>query len=611
MKDHTQNQDGHPMTPAQAQQRIAELEAALAQAKQRELELRQTETRYKALFEYMSNGVSIYRPEENGKDFLLVDLNRAAERMERIAKQEVVGKSITAIFPAIKEFGLVDVLKRVLHTGEPIDHPVTKYKDDRLEGWRDHFVYKLPSGELVTVYSDETTRKQAEEAMRRSEERFRALVESAPDCIFMKDRSLRFTYINPAMESLLGMSASEIIGRTAEEVYGAEAAKQIREWERRVLEGESVEEEHTRPTCGVYLTFHDIRVPLQSGDGEVVGICGISRNITERRKVHLEASAIATNYPSEEMRDTLNKAFFAASTDSIILLLGESGSGKDYLARWIHNHSRRVDGPFFAVNCAAIAPELAESELFGHEQGAFTGARGRKRGLLELAEGGTLLLNEIGELPVALQSKLLTFLDTKSFMRVGGEKGVHVDARLIAATHRNLEEEVAGKRFLQPLFYRLSVFPIEVPPLRERIADIPLIVEELMRRLAVEMQLSEIPVLAPSDLAALSRYHWPGNIRELRNVLERSLMLSGRGRFRLALSLPQGSYEDWYLKIRFPAEGTLRDINNQVTASLVVEALRRCEGSRKEAARLLGISRDSIHRFIRQFGLKGDNLTRT
>lgn len=597
------------MTLDQVHRRVAELEEALEQARTREHELRQTETRYKALFEYMSNGVSVYRPVKDGTDFLLVDVNRAAERMERISRQEVVGKSITEIFPTIEEFGLVDVMKTVLRTGEPIDHPVTKYKDDRLEGWRDHFVFKLPSGELVTVYSDETTRKQAEEALRRSEERFRVLVESVPDCIYMKDRSLKFTYVNPAMESLLGIAASELLGRRAEDVYGEEAAQQIREWERRVLEGESVEEEHTRPVGGVYMTFHDIRVPLQSEEGEVVGICGISRNITERRNVTLEASAIVTNYPSEAMRDTLNKAFFAASTDSIILLLGESGSGKDYLARWIHNHSRRVDGPFFAVNCAAIAPDLAESELFGHEQGAFTGARARKKGLLELAEGGTLLLNEIGELPLGIQSKLLTFLDTKAFMRVGGEKRVHVDARLIAATHRNLEAEVAAQRFLQPLYYRLSVFPIEVPPLRERIEDIPLIVQELMKRLTVEMQLPEPPALAPSDLSALSRYHWPGNIRELRNVLERSLMLSGLGRFRLALSVHQGSQEEWSFKIRFPRESTLRDINDQVTESLVVEALKRCNGSRKEAARMLGISRDSIHRHIRRLGLKGENLT--
>ncbi len=164
---------------------------------------------------------------------------------------------------------------------------------------------------------------------------------------------------------------------------------------------------------------------------------------------------IAEAYPSKAMRAALHEARLAAATDSIILLQGESGSGKDYLARWIHDHSRRAPGPYFAVNCAAISKELAESELFGHERGSFTGALGRKRGLLELAEGGTLLLNEIGELTLPLQSKLLTFLDTRSFLRVGGEKSITVNARLIAATNRSLDTEVAQGRFLSPLFYRI------------------------------------------------------------------------------------------------------------------------------------------------------------
>ena len=176
-----------------------------------------------------------------------------------------------------------------------------------------------------------------------------------------------------------------------------------------------------------------------------------------------------------------------------VLLLGESGTGKDYLARFIHNHSSRAEGPFFAINCAAVSPELAESELFGHESGAFTGARGRKRGLLELAQQGTLLLNEIGELLPALQAKLLTFLDTRSFTRVGGEVNVSVDARLIAATNRDLEKEVSEGRFRNDLFYRLNVLSIRVPALRERIEDIPILAREIIALLVAEMDLSYTP----------------------------------------------------------------------------------------------------------------------
>ncbi|MHB8204868.1 MAG: sigma 54-interacting transcriptional regulator, partial [Desulfomonilaceae bacterium] len=167
------------------------------------------------------------------------------------------------------------------------------------------------------------------------------------------------------------------------------------------------------------------------------------------------------------------------------------------MARWIHDHSKRALGPYFSLNCAAISRELAESELFGHERGAFTGAHRRKRGLLELAEGGTLLLNEIGELPLSLQSKLLTFLDTRSFLRVGGEKSLTVNARIISATNRSLDKEVEEGRFLSALFYRINVFGITLPPLRDRIEDIPILLEEIMSRLAVELQLTHIPYIDP------------------------------------------------------------------------------------------------------------------
>ncbi len=590
--------------------RIAELESQLKRVKRLEKGFRQTRTRYKALLDYMLNGVVIYKPTEGGQDFILVDLNKAAERIDKIKRSEVRGKSISQVFPRIEEFGLLEVFREVVKTGTPIDHPVTKYKDKRLEGWRDYFVYKLPTGDIVTVYSDETKRKQAEEALRRSEERFRTVVESLPDCIFIKDTSRRFVYVNPAMEALLGLKASEIVGCTSEDFFGVEAGKHIRESDLRALRGEAIEEEHTRPVRGVNLTFHDIRVPLRTHDGEVIGICGISRDITERSKLVGQSSIAVEHYSSGAMRETLSKASFAATTDSIILLQGESGSGKDFLARLIHDRSRRADGPFFAINCAAIAPELAESELFGHESGAFTGAHRKKRGLLELAEGGTILLNEIGELSLALQAKLLTFLDTKSFLRVGGEKSIHIDARIIAATHRDLAKEVQEGRFLEPLYYRLGVFPIRVPPLRERSEDIPMIARDIVAKLALEMQLPSIPVFEAADMATLKRYHWPGNVRELRNVLERSIMLSGQGPFRVWLSFADKPSKDWAFQVRFPEEQSLREINERVTEELCLEALRRTGGNQKEAARLLGISRDSMHRYARKFGFKRANLTR-
>ncbi|MDQ7781558.1 MAG: sigma-54 dependent transcriptional regulator [Desulfomonilaceae bacterium] len=308
-------------------------------------------------------------------------------------------------------------------------------------------------------------------------------------------------------------------------------------------------------------------------------------------------AGVPLEYPSNTMQSTLMRAKQAAGSDSIILLLGESGSGKDYLARYIHEHSRRVDGPFFAINCAAVAPELAESELFGHEPGAFTGARGRKRGLLELAEGGTLLLNEVGELSKPMQAKLLTFLDTRSFTRVGGETHIPVNARLIAATNRDLEKEVAENRFRSDLFYRLNVLSIKIPALRERIEDLPILVREILAHLAQEMVFHEVPDPEDEILRVLAGYHWPGNVRELRNVLERGVMLSGSGRIQLSALSLEGHHENWSYTVNFPVGSTIHDVTKEVKRSLVNEALRRSGGSKQGAARLLGISR---HAFAHQ-----------
>ncbi len=293
----------------------------------------------------------------------------------------------------------------------------------------------------------------------------------------------------------------------------------------------------------------------------------------------------------------------AAASDATILLLGESGSGKDYMGRWIHEHSPRAGGPYFVLNCAALSHEPAESELFGHEAGAFTGARTRKKGLVELAEGGTLVLNEIGELPTVLQSKLLTFLDTRSFLRVGGLKDVHVNVRLIAATHRDLETEIAKGRFIEALFHRLNVFPIKVPPLRDRTEDIPVLVEEILTRLAAEMQLQRVPRFEPKAVASLSNYHWPGNVRELRNAAERALILAGLDCSTIQFNFLGVQADDWKYSVDFSSKRKLPEIKQDITRARCREALRRSHGNRSKAAPLLDISRDSLYRYREQFRL--------
>ncbi len=463
---------------------------------------------------------------------------------------------------------------------------------------------------ICMIVTDITEQRQSQEALRLSEERFRALVEGAQDAIFMKDRHLRYTHVNPAMARMFGVDVSEIIGRKDEDLYGEATGKHIKQVDLRVLQGESIEEEYTASIKSAQFTLNTVLTPLRDTEGTIIGIYGISRDVTDRKRTVPGQIPIAEAYPSPAMGAALHQARLAAATDSIILLQGESGSGKDYLARWIHDHSRRAPGPYFALNCAAISKDLAESELFGHERGSFTGAHARKRGLLELAEGGTLLLNEIGELTLSLQSKLLTFLDTRSFLRVGGEKGITVNARLIAATNRSLDSEVAEGRFLSALLYRLNVFAIHVPPLRDRVEDLPVLLEEIMSMLAKELQLTSLPAIDPASVIALSGYDWPGNVRELRNVIERSLMFSDGHNLNVELPTIAASKPDWSHVSSFPVlEQTLHDVTDEVIKSLCLEALRRCEGNRRCAARVLGIARDSLYRHMKRFGIDGDDPT--
>jgi PAS domain S-box-containing protein len=459
-------------------------------------------------------------------------------------------------------------------------------------------------GEIANRLGSIIESMRAEEALRASEERFRTVFEGAHDFIFIKDVSRKYTHVNPACERLFGLSASRVLGKTAEDFLEPEAAAYIRDVDARVLQGEWVEGETSRKVRGVPHTFHEVRVPMRNRAGEIVGLCGISRDITDWKSRETTPRETVHEYPSKVMRATLSKARTVAEKETTVLLLGESGSGKDYLARYIHEHSQRANGPFFSVNCAAVAPELAESELFGHERGAFTGAHGRKRGLLELAEGGTLLLNEIGELPLSLQAKLLTFLDTRQLTRVGGERSISVNARLIAATNRDLEKEVDAGSFRQDLFFRLNVVSLTVPPLRDRVEDIPILAEEILARLAADMQLGYVPLMDAATMKSLTQYQWPGNVRELRNVLERAAILWDGRYFDVRLPAQGAGVEETAAGMRFPEGRTLREVTDEVTRSMCIGALQRCGGNKKEAAKQLGIARDSLYRYLRQFGLE-------
>ncbi len=449
----------------------------------------------------------------------------------------------------------------------------------------------------------ETVERRTSELLE-SERRFRTLFESAQDFIFVKDGEHRYIDVNVAAVDLLQMARSEIIGKTDIDLFSDAYARESENVESRVLQGQTIQTQQTLEWKGQPISLDFIRFPLLDSSGEITGICSIARELLKPFSTNSYGSPQINEYRSEAMRSTLAKADLAAESNSVILLTGETGSGKDHLARYIHDRSSRSSGPFYAINCAAIPAELAESELFGHEAGAYTGALRKKRGMLELAEGGTLLLNEIGELAPLMQSKILTFLDTFSFTRVGGEKSVAVNTRLIAATNRDLRKEVDEGRFRKDLFYRLNVFGIEVPPLRQREEDIPIITNLILTRLSKEMQLSSVPKINLDAINALRSYTWPGNVRELRNVLERALIISRGNPIRVGhLGLGQTECVGALEKLSVPSGRSLHDVMRETERLLIEDALG-CSGRKKqEAARLLGISRFALVRRMTKLGI--------
>jgi sigma-54 specific flagellar transcriptional regulator A len=317
---------------------------------------------------------------------------------------------------------------------------------------------------------------------------------------------------------------------------------------------------------------------------------------------------------SAPIRQALRLLEQVARYDTGVLLLGESGTGKEMAARYIHERSPRAGKPFVPVNCGAIPPELLESELFGHEKGAFTGAIAARVGRFEFAEGGTLFLDEIGDMPHAMQVKLLRVLQERRFERVGSNRQLHCDVRVIAATHRDLDAAIAAGRFREDLYYRLNVFPVVMPPLRDRIDDLPDLCESLLARIAGST--GQGVTLAPAALAALSRYPWPGNVRELGNLLERLVILHAGGTVDVA-DLPeryraQADADDPQFAgaaaSGLPEGGLdLKDHLAQLELSLIREALERSNGTVAEAARLLRMQRTTLVEKLRKYRVEAQS----
>ena len=467
---------------------------------------------------------------------------------------------------------------------------------------------------------DVTDRKRAEGALRESEERFRVALKDSAVTVFTLDRDLRCTW---AYNPRFNLRPEDVVGKTDDEIIGPEAAAPLNELKRRVLEtGEVVRTDIVLSRGGVKHAYDVTLEPLSDAHGKIVGITGAYMDVArlreladrleeQRDKLVQEKSYLKGEIEGElgfediighspALREVLKSARVVASTDSMVLLLGETGTGKELVARAIHSLSARHDKNFIKLNCAAVPTGLLESELFGHEKGAYTSAVNQKIGRLELADKGTLFLDEIGELPLELQPKLLRVLQDREFERLGGIRTLRVDVRIVSATNRDLRKDVAEKRFREDLFYRLNVFPISMPALRERRSDIPALVHHFVHKHAVRMG-KRIESIPDETMKVLKNWSWPGNIRELENMVERMVILTKDE----VLAAPP-------LELDAPPDVSCDDLT-EVEREHIIRILQETRGvlsGADGAASRLGIKRTTLQSMLKRFGIEPEEFRR-
>ncbi len=435
-----------------------------------------------------------------------------------------------------------------------------------------------PEGAVI-VFRDDTRRREVEQQRRQAWDElekvrtdYQVILEAMGEGIYGLDRDGLITFSNAASTAILGWKGEDVLGRSAHEIHHhshADGSNYPREQcpiYAAITDGEvhRVDNEVFWHTDGTAVPVEYTSTPIMR-DGKPVGAVAVFRDISDRKeiekqrevayqeikilkqKLELERDYLRDEVKttgnfgeiigdSEALKRTLSQVEAVANTHASVLILGESGVGKEMIARAIHTQSDRADKPLVKVNCASIPTELFESEFFGHVKGSFTGAHQDRAGRLQLADGGTLFLDEVGEIPLSQQGKLLRALQENEFERVGDDQTLQVDVRVVAATNKNLVEEVRAGRFREDLYYRLSVFPIEVPPLRDRPGDVLPIALNFLERSCRELG-REPMKLTQNHAAILKRYPWPGNIRELKNVIDRAVISSSGNKLRLDLAL--------------------------------------------------------------------------
>jgi len=605
--------------------RAREVQEANQRLERANHELARNEARFRSLVAGVKD-YAIFMLDPQGR---VSTWNAGAQRIKGYSAEEIIGEHFSRFYTKEDiEHGKPEQELKIAASEGRMEEEGWRVRKDGSLFWADVLITPIrdKDGELLgfsKVTRDITERKKLDEALHLSEQRFRTLFEFSPDAILATNQDGEITEANSQVEQIFGYSKDELLGQKIEMLI-PERFRTAHPNHRK----EYNEQPRTRP-MGIGLELRarrkdgtefpvDIMLStVQTGTNKAV--LSVIRDLSEKARIEEELARrerekryleeeLNTEHRFEDiigesaaLKRVLKQVETVAATDVTVLILGETGTGKDLIARAIHHLSSRQARTLVKLNCAAIPTGLLESELFGHEKGAFTGALSQKIGRLELAHQGSLFLDEIGDLPAELQPKILRALQEKEFERLGSSRTIPVDIRLIAATNRNLEKMVADREFRSDLYYRLRVFPISMPALRERREDIPLLVRYFVNKHSRRMD-RRIESIPSEVMKALTKWDWPGNIRELENFIERAVILSKGPNLRVPFAelemLPDSPQKD---------DATLQATERDHILRILRETKGLIAGPKGAAARL-GLKRTTLNSKLKKLGIERDDF---